>query len=74
MTPSERIIGAFGGVCEMARKLTEAGGKPVPVTTVSSWKTAGYIPSKRQQAVLDCAHRHGIAITPADFFEAERAA
>lgn len=63
MSTASTIIDLFGGTRLAARRLG------LPVSTVQSWKTKGQIPSRRQQQVLDRARAHGIAVTPASFFE-----
>lgn len=68
MSTASRIIDLFGGTRPAARKLELA------VSTVQGWKLQGYIPAQRQQRVLDTARRHGIAVTPASFFENETGA
>lgn len=63
MSQAERIIEKFGGIRPMAEAMK------VPPSTVQGWKEAGFIPSRRQQAVLSTARARGIELSPADFFE-----
>lgn len=65
MSYAKRIIDQFGGY----RELAELTGKPV--STVKSWYERGAIPDWNKPAVLDAAHRRGLAITKADFFPYE---
>lgn len=65
MSYAARIIEKFNGT----RKLAAAIG--LPPSTVQSWKDAGLIPAKHQQAVLDKAREERIDLSPADFFEPE---
>lgn len=60
LTPTERVIEAFGGIRPMAAKLT------VPVTTVQGWKRRNAIPEQRHADILAAARTHGIALDPAE--------
>jgi uroporphyrinogen-III synthase len=60
LTPTERVIEAFGGIRPMAAKLT------VPVTTVQGWKRRNAIPEQRHADILAAAKTHGIALDPAE--------
>ncbi len=42
----------------------------VAPSTVQAWKGSGFIPARRQQAVLDAARALKIPLTPEDFFAA----
>ena len=64
MTQAERIIERFGGITRLAKAL----GHRHP-TTVQGWKNSGYIPARRQQAVLDAAAHEGVPLAPTDFFD-----
>lgn len=55
MTVVEEIIGEFGGLTEMSRKL----GHQHP-TTVQGWKNSGRIPSWRAPEIRDAATRLGL--------------
>lgn len=65
MTYAQRIIDMFGGY----RELAALTGKNI--STVKSWYERGTIPDWNKPAVLDAAHRKGLAITKADFFPYE---
>ncbi|MFY7850270.1 MAG: carph-isopro domain-containing protein [Brevundimonas sp.] len=67
MSNARTIIEKFGGT----RPLAAALG--LPPSTVQSWKDHGFIPSRRQRAVLDCAERLGVPLAPSDFFAEEAA-
>ena len=69
-----RIIGLFGGIRPMARKMSQALGKRVPATTIQSWSDRGTIPSRRQNEVMAAARVCGIALGFADFFDGPEAA
>ena len=56
------IIERFGTGAEVPREL---GG--VPMTTVSSWGRANYIPAWRQPKLLELAAERGIALSTTDF-------
>lgn len=60
LTPTERVIEAFGGIRPMAAKLT------VPVTTVQGWKRRNAIPEQRHADILAAARTHSIALDPAE--------
>ncbi|MGK9164877.1 uroporphyrinogen-III synthase [Inquilinus limosus] len=60
LTPTERVIEAFGGIRPMAAKLT------VPVTTVQGWKRRNAIPEQRHADILAAAKTHGITLDPAE--------
>jgi hypothetical protein len=60
----QTIITKLGGVRRAAERLG------VPRATVGYWNTVNRIPAHRQQAVIDGAARHGIPLSPADFFDA----
>lgn len=60
LTPTERIIEAFGGIRPMAAKLT------VPVTTVQGWKRRNAIPEQRHADIQAAAKTHGITLDPAE--------
>ncbi len=64
MTQAERIIEKFGGLTALAKAL----GHRNP-TTVQGWKDRGFIPSSRQQEVLNLALVLGVDLSPADFFD-----
>lgn len=68
MAYATRIIEELGGTRAVAAHLN------IAPSTVQSWKDAGVIPAKRQQAVLDMARALDKPITPADFFDAGAAA
>ena len=65
MSTASRIIDLFGGTRAAARLIG------VPKSTVQSWKESGLIPANRQGKVLDAGRQHGIAETPASFFQNE---
>ncbi len=69
-----RIIGLFGGIRPMARKMSQALGKRVPATTIQGWSDRGAIPSRRQNEVMAAARECGIALGFADFFDGPEAA
>ena len=71
MDQASKIIELFGGIRPMARKLSRALGRRVPPTTVQGWVQRGIIPANRQGEVLAAAAAEAIALTPADFFEAQ---
>jgi hypothetical protein len=67
--PAERIITKCGG----AQRIADWLG--IQAAAVHRWKypperggTNGFIPSNRQQDLLDKAREHGIELSPADFF------
>ena len=64
MTASD-IISRFGTIADLARDLG------VPMTTVSSWGRANYIPDWRQPKLLELAAARGIALGTTDFPDAE---
>jgi hypothetical protein len=71
-SPSQRIIGAMGGVRPAARRLNKSP------TTVHYWFQEG-IPQRHQQLVLEVCQRDSIeldghVIGPADFFGASKEA
>lgn len=55
------IIEKFGKIAELARELG------VPMTTVSSWGRANYIPAWRQPKLLELAAERGVTLSTADF-------
>lgn len=61
MTPAEKIIKSFGGVRPMAKAMDLAP------TTVQRWKESGFIPARRQLAVLEAAKNNNVNLTAADF-------
>lgn len=63
MNPAEKIIARFGGLSDMSRKLKEALGKPVPVSTIQYWAAQGYIPSKRVPDIVAAGKFHDIPVT-----------
>lgn len=65
MAYAKRIIDLFGGYRKLAAQIDK------PVSTVKSWYERGTIPDWSKPAVLDAAHRNGLAITKADFFPNE---
>lgn len=60
MTVSD-IIDKFGTIVGLANELG------VPMTTVSSWGRANYIPAWRQPKLLELAAARGIDLSTADF-------
>lgn len=62
------IIDKFGGQVPMA------AATGVDQSTIAHWKRRGIIPARQQQKILDAARRLGIAISPADFFDADHQA
>lgn len=60
MTASD-IIDRFGTIADLARDLG------VPMTTVSSWGRANYIPAWRQPKLLELAAAKDITLSTADF-------
>ena len=71
---ARRIIGLFGGIRPMARKMSQALGKRLPATTIQGWSDRGAIPSRRQEEVMAAARVCGIALGFADFFDGPSAA
>lgn len=59
----ERVIGKFGTQERLAELLR------CDQTTVSKWKTTGFIPARRQRQILDAARELGIDLEPNDFFD-----
>lgn len=59
---AKRVIQKLGGVRAAARKLALAR------STVGTWNATDRIPAKWQPVILSWARRHGIGITPEDFF------
>jgi hypothetical protein len=57
MNSAEHIIERLGGT----RKAAAITG--VPPSTVQSWKTAGFIPARRQAEIIAAAKLHGINLT-----------
>jgi hypothetical protein len=55
------IIEKFGKIADLARELG------VPMTTVSSWGRANYIPAWRQPKLLELAAERGVTLSTADF-------
>ncbi len=64
MAAVQTVIDRFGGVRKMARALG------LGASTVQGWKLAGFIPSQRIPQVIAAGREHGIALAPADFFDA----
>jgi len=64
MAYAPKIIKRFGGTRAAAAAMR------LPPSTVQSWKDTGLIPAKHQQKILDAARANGIALEPADFFDA----
>lgn len=60
MNVAEHVISLLGGT-RRAAAITN-----VPSSTVQSWKTAGFIPAKRQAVILAAAKLHGIDLKPED--------
>lgn len=60
------IIEKFSGTRKMAKDLS------LPPSTVQSWKDAGHIPARHQQAVLDKAREKNLDISPSDFFDTDK--
>lgn len=60
MTASD-IIDRFGTIADLARDLG------IPMTTVSSWGRANYIPAWRQPKLLEIAALRGITLATTDF-------
>lgn len=65
MSYATRIVEKLGGTRKAAALLG------IPPSTVQSWKDAGLIPAKHQQAVLAAARAGGIDLAPADFFPSQ---
>ena len=61
MTPSQKIIKAFGGRKAAALALG------TPVTTIQHWEEVGHIPAHRQARVLAKAREMGLRVRPGDF-------
>jgi hypothetical protein len=57
------IVQKLGGTRALAAALD------LPVSTVQSWKTAGVIPARHQEAVLRAAMTLTVALSPDDFFD-----
>lgn len=55
------IICKFGTIADLAKELG------VPMTTVSSWGRANYIPDWRQPKLLELAAKRGEALSTTDF-------
>jgi hypothetical protein len=56
------IIEKFGTIAALARDLGD-----IPMTTVSSWGRANYIPPWRQPEILRLAASRGISLSTDDF-------
>lgn len=63
MSYPDRIISLLGGTRPASRKLER------PASTIQSWRTAGVIPAQHHADVIERARRHGVVLTPADFFD-----
>lgn len=63
MSQAERILNKFPSESELARRLG------IQQSAVNGWSRRGFIPARRQQAVLDEARKMRIHLEPADFFE-----
>ena len=61
MSTASEIIELLGGLTAVAK---ETG---LPLTTVSSWKAANFIPEWRQAALLEVARRNTKPLSTADF-------
>lgn len=59
----DRIIAKFGSQAAVAK----AAG--VTQAAVSQWRTGKFIPSRRQQRILNAAREQGIDLSPSDFFD-----
>jgi hypothetical protein len=64
MKPVDRIVDLFGGLTALAKAL----GHENP-STVQGWKARGVVPVRQIPVVIEKAAQHGIALTPADFFD-----
>ena len=53
----------FPSAAALARQLG------VTPSVITGWHRNGYVPAKRQAAVIDAGHRLGVKIGPEDFFE-----
>jgi DNA-binding transcriptional regulator YdaS (Cro superfamily) len=60
MNSAEHVIDRLGGTRRAAALI---GTSP---STVQSWKTAGYIPARRQAEIIGKAAQAGIDLTPAE--------
>ena len=67
MTPSQKIIKAFGGRKAAALALG------FPVTTIQYWENVGHIPASKQARVLAKAREMGLRVRPGDFVASEPA-
>ena len=62
-TRAREIVQKLGGTRALAVALD------LPVSTVQSWKRAGLIPARHQEAVLGAAVRLQVALSPDEFFD-----
>ncbi len=60
MTQIAEVLGRFGNVREAAEKIGRAP------SVIQYWRTIGRIPATAQDAVLDAAKRHNVAVSAAD--------
>ena len=63
-----QIIGKFGTQEKLADALN------CRQSVIAGWKRRGVVPARQQKRVLEAAQKLQINLTPADFFEASRAA
>ena len=61
MRTAAQIIDVLGGSAEIAR---DTG---FPITTIESWKKAGFIPEWRREPLLSIALRKSVALGATDF-------
>lgn len=61
-TSADVIINKFGGIHSTARALNHKSA-----STVSGWRSRGFIPGKQQQKVWDAAKKEGVKLMLADF-------
>jgi hypothetical protein len=64
MTQIAEVLARFGNVREAAGKIGRAP------SVIQYWRTIGRVPATAQQAVLDAARRHDIAISADDLIAA----
>lgn len=62
-TQADRVIAILGGV-RPASRLTG-----IAATTISGWRQLGFVPSNRQQLVINKAYEAGVRLLPTDFLQ-----
>lgn len=62
-SPAAKIAAKFGGTTALGKALDP----PRPPSTIHRWLLSGFVPSKRQQDVMEAARRKRIRLHPREF-------